>query len=85
MRAAGLPAPTTSAAACAACVAVAAPTPAACRLDFSDQHRVAQAFITAAIRLGPLPPAENDRPSAYRGRHRRTAACLTPTGQAARP
>lgn len=30
----------------------AAPAPAACLGDFSDQQRVAQAFVAAAIRLG---------------------------------
>ena len=37
-------------------------TTTACRTDASDQDRVASAFITAALRLAPvpLPPAERD-------------------------
>ncbi len=74
-------------AACAAPIASAvrtAPAPATavstllvtCCVDISDQHRVARAFITAAIRLGPALPTEPDRlpAPAYLGRHRRTEA-----------
>jgi hypothetical protein len=65
---------------------IAAPTPVACRADSSDQHRVARAFITAAIRLGPALPTERDRFAVYLGRHRRTvAACPSSPRPAARP
>ncbi|WP_370339624.1 hypothetical protein [Catenulispora sp. MAP5-51] len=63
----------------AACIA--APAPPTCLSATSDQHRVAQAFISAAIRLAPALPQ-----SAYRGRHRRTiAACPGARLQAVRP
>lgn len=65
----------------------ACPTVPACLTALSDQHRVAQAFIAAAIRLAPLlPPPSHDRLVPYRGRHRRTiSACPIPPGPAARP
>lgn len=52
-------------------------TSATCCVDISDQHRVARAFVTAAIRLGPAAlPAKPDRvpAPAYLGRHRRSEA-----------
>ena len=66
----------TPAAAPAATPAAAALTPVpaafACRADGSDQERVASAFVSAAIRLGPALPTEHAARSPYIGRHRRT-------------
>ena len=51
---------------------IAVPAPVACRADGSDQHLVAQAFVAAAIRLGPVLPTERNALPPYRGRHRRS-------------